>query len=150
MTDSGGAGRFRGGPASETVFGPAGNGMTAYYFADGAAQPPAGVAGGHPGMGASAAILRADGSRDPIPPLGGSDLAPGEFILGVECGGGGYGNPLERDPASVLSDVLEGWVSREAAESVYGVVLQGESDEALAVDVAATAARRSAPHRSGV
>ena len=141
LSDSGGAGRFRGGPASEVVFGPAGNAMTAYYFADGAMQPPSGVSGGHAGLGASAAILRTDGSREAIHPLGGSELAPGEFILGVECGGGGYGDPLDREPERVLEDVLEGWVSRAAAESIYGVVIRDDDGEP-AIDPAATQAQR--------
>jgi N-methylhydantoinase B/oxoprolinase/acetone carboxylase alpha subunit len=37
--------------------------------------------------------------------------------------GGGYGDPLERDPQSVLEDVIEGLVSEGAAREVYGVVL---------------------------
>ncbi len=41
------------------------------------------------------------------------------------AGGGGYGNPKERDPERVLEDVLEGYVSREAAQSVYGVAISG-------------------------
>jgi N-methylhydantoinase B len=48
-------------------------------------------------------------------------------------GGGGYLDPLERDPEMVLRDVRDRLVSREAAESLYGTVLDGET-----VDVAAT------------
>ena len=61
------------------------------------------------------------------------------------AGGGGYGDPLDRDPEAVLEDVLEGWVSLERAEAVYGVVFSGQaSDESLVVDVAATLSRRQA------
>ncbi|MFQ3667240.1 MAG: hypothetical protein SNJ79_14615, partial [Sphingomonadaceae bacterium] len=59
------------------------------------------------------------------------------------CAGGGYGDPLTREPARVLHDVLEGWESRQKARDVYGVVFTGEiDDETLAVDEAATAALR--------
>ena len=68
------------------------------------------------------------------------ELQPGERIVSVSAGGGGYGDPLTRDPAAVLHDVREGWVSRERALAVYGVVL---SDSGESVDLAATEARRS-------
>lgn len=42
-----------------------------------------------------------------------------------DCGGGGYGDPREREPQRELHDVLEGWVSVEQAESIYGVSLRG-------------------------
>jgi N-methylhydantoinase B len=61
----------------------------------------------------------------------------------VDCGGGGYGDPLERDPARVLRDVVESWETLERAHDVYGVVFAGSrDDDSLAVDEAATAARR--------
>jgi N-methylhydantoinase B len=53
-------------------------------------------------------------------------------------GGGGYGNPWERDPELVRRDVVAGYVTREGAERDYGVVL----DYALDVDSGATARRR--------
>jgi N-methylhydantoinase B len=54
-------------------------------------------------------------------------------------GGGGFGNPLKRDAATVAEDVREGYVSREAAEKLYGVVL----DEKFNVKQAETAALRA-------
>jgi N-methylhydantoinase B len=54
----------------------------------------------------------------------------------AECpGGGGWGNPLERDPKAVMDDVLDGFVSRQKAKSEYGVVLTRKGDE---VDVKST------------
>jgi N-methylhydantoinase B len=53
-------------------------------------------------------------------------------------GGGGFGEPLERDPALVAQDVAEGYVTREAATATYGVVWTGG-----AIDPPATAARRA-------
>ena len=69
------------------------------------------------------------------------ELQPGERIVSVSAGGGGYGDPLTRDPAAVLHDVLEGWVSRERALEVYGVVLTNSGEE---VDATATEAKRKA------
>ena len=57
-------------------------------------------------------------------------------------GGGGFGNPLAREPERVLDDVREGVVSREAAEQEYGVVLT-RADGAWTIDEAKTAARRT-------
>ena len=59
-------------------------------------------------------------------------------------GGGGWGNPLERDPALVVRDVVWRKVSPEAALADYGVVLTGSlDDDSLAYDDAATAAERA-------
>lgn len=55
------------------------------------------------------------------------------------AGGGGYGDPLERDPRLVLSDVIEGFVTRERAKIDYGVVIEGSG-----IDACATAAVRAA------
>lgn len=61
-------------------------------------------------------------------------------VLYLRCAnGGGYGDPLEREPASVGRDVFEGLVSRQAAESIYGVVI-GEDDR---IDVAGTQKKRA-------
>ena len=100
---------------------------------------------GAPGIAASAAKIEADGSRTTLEAMGGLQLVPGEWIAGVESGGGGYGDPLQRDPTAVLHDVREGWVSPDAARDVYGVVLTGGRATAdLAVDATATQRRRDA------
>src|SRR5205823_5682649 len=59
-------------------------------------------------------------------------------------GGGGYGDPYERDAALVLADVEDEYISAERARDAYGVVLV-ERDGALAVDKAATRERRARP-----
>ena len=143
LPDSGGAGRLRGGPASEVVYGPSATPMRAFYLADFALNPPQGVLGGEPGMAASASVISADGSERATEPVGDSLLEPGQWIRGVEAGGGGYGDPLDRDPDAVVYDVLEGWVSPEAAEGVYGVVLRPQAGPVgLGVDEEATRLRR--------
>ena len=143
LPDTGGPGRTRGGPASEMVFGPTKAPMQAFYFADFAINPPEGVLGGGPGALAAASKIEADGSETELAPIGDVELVPGEWVRGLESGGGGYGNPLERDPEAVRSDVMEGWVSREAAERDYGVIFDGEvDDESLAVNAEQTRKRR--------
>jgi N-methylhydantoinase B/oxoprolinase/acetone carboxylase alpha subunit len=70
--------------------------------------------------------------------LGNVGFKPGESFVFESCGGGGWGDPLTRDPERVAGDVRNELVSREQAEETYGVVLT----DALAVDAEATAARR--------
>ena len=53
------------------------------------------------------------------------EFAYGDVISFQQSGAGGYGDPLERDPARVLDDVLDDYVSIEAARDEYGVVIIG-------------------------
>jgi N-methylhydantoinase B len=56
-------------------------------------------------------------------------LEPGDVVRITSCGGGGWGDPYRRDPARVLADVRNGFVSAEAAAADYGVVIRdGEVD----------------------
>jgi N-methylhydantoinase B len=148
LADSGGAGRLRGGPASEVIYGPRATPMRVFYMADYARHPANGVRGGLPGTAASAHEVAADGSEKQVEAIGDSLLAPGEWIRGVEAGGGGYGDPLAREPEAVLSDVLERWVTPRAAREVYGVVLaeQGGQDGGVSsytIEPSATEALRA-------
>ena len=145
VRDSGGAGRCRGAPAGRIVYGPRRDPMTVVYQVDGCENAPKGVCGGL--AGASARIARIDltGAETTLPSVGSVELRPGEWVAGLDNGGGGYGRPVERDPEGVLEDVLEGWVSREQAEATYGVVFAGSpAGTRLTVDREATAARRRA------
>lgn len=143
LPDSGGAGRRRGGPAGEVVYGPRSTPLRVFYLADFARNPAGGVRGGLPGLPASASVIGPDGDERQVEPVGDSLLQAGEWIRGVEAGGGGYGDPLERDPELVLGDVLEGWVTARAARDVYGVALREQADGVgLAVDCEATLLRR--------
>lgn len=65
-------------------------------------------------------------------------VAARDVAFARSAGGAGYGSPLTRDPAAVAQDVLDGYVSPEAARDVYGVVLDGG-----AVDAVATAKLRA-------
>ena len=63
---------------------------------------------------------------------------PGETVISVASGGGGYGSPLERDPLRVKRDMDEGWITPPRAAGVYGVAFDG----AGRVDQEATLALR--------
>jgi N-methylhydantoinase B len=51
-------------------------------------------------------------------------LEPGDSVTKVSAGGGGLGDPAERDPEAVRQDVVEGFVTPEAAERDYGVSVE--------------------------
>jgi N-methylhydantoinase B len=102
--------------------------------------PPWGLWGGTAGTTADF-LLRKPGENDfrsmdaihyPVP-------VDSEVIVRTG-GGGGWGNPLERDVAAVRSDVIEEFVSRRFAEETYGVVLRDD----LTLDEAQTEQRRNA------
>ncbi len=144
LADSAGPGRYRGGPAGEIVYGPLHDSMTVAYFAEMHEDAPRGARGGGAGQISCVSKINRDGSESPLPPIGLVELQPGEWICGREAGGGGYGDPLERDPERVRHDVREGWVSAARARETYGVVLGGESaDGSMLTDVTATAALRA-------
>ncbi len=71
-------------------------------------------------------------------------FSPGDRIRFRLGGGGGFGDPLDRDPNAVADDVREGLVSVGAAAADYGVVIDPDS---FAVDLAATGAARLAARR---
>lgn len=69
-------------------------------------------------------------------------IKPGEIAANLNPGGGGFGNPFERDPLKVVEDVRNGLVSIEGARLDYGVVIADA--DTLTIDEAATAAARAA------
>ena len=69
----------------------------------------------------SRVILNPDGpNREQLEPIVTRHLRSGDVLRFEQSGGGGYGLPQERDEARVRTDVLNGYVSREAAQLVYG------------------------------
>jgi N-methylhydantoinase B len=65
----------------------------------------------------------ADGTLEPLPSCAEVVIGRHETIVSISGGGGGYGEPRERDPVRVLHDVREGWISSERAKSIYGLSL---------------------------
>jgi N-methylhydantoinase B len=144
IAGGGGAGRFRGSPGAEVIYGPRKDPMTIVISCDGQVNPPQGVRGGHAGPAASTFKINAAGVEEKLPGVVECQLQPGEWVRGVDCGGGGYGPPLERDPQRVLHDVRERWETLERANDIYGVIFSGaEIDDSLAVDIDRTVARRA-------
>ena len=144
VPDTEGAGRNCGAPAAMVEFGPVGCSLEVNYTADGTHNPPKGVRGGLEGAGASQKVRRTDGSTEALPNVARLVLNDGETLIAHSCGGGGYGPPWERDPEHVRRNVEDGWISRQRAATVYGVVL----DDSGAVDGQETNAARERLARS--
>lgn len=105
---------------------------------------PWGLAGGGDAAPNRVAVIRKDGRREASEVNGKIDLTEleaGEGYIVETGGGGGFGSPFEREPARVLLDVRAGYVTSEAAERDYGVVLRQGAGE-LEIDETATSARR--------
>ena len=141
---SGGAGRRRGSPSAEVIYGPRHDPITLVIASDSQVYPAQGVRGGGDGQAASHYRIRATGDAEKMPALTQFDLAFGEKARFLNAGGSGYGDPLMREPQRVLDDVLRKWETIERARATYGVVLTGSADdETLAVNGAATRALRA-------
>ena len=134
--DSGGPGRYRGGLGQvmemEIITGVPANHSCMY---DRTGNPAMGLNGGKPG--AAGAVRLSDGGRPH--PKSHYVLQPDQRVILKLPGGGGFGSPLERDPQSVLADVMQGYVSAGAAEREYGVVIDSLM---MKVDETATAELR--------
>jgi N-methylhydantoinase B len=120
-TDSGGAGEFRGGLGQSTEFGSLAEGSwEVSAMIDRIIYPGAGLEGGKPGARGEFKIDNESRAQ----PKTLVSLDPHARVQLNLPGGGGYGNPLERAPEAVLTDVVSGYVSLAAAESEYGVVIR--------------------------
>jgi len=102
------------------------------------ASSPWGLEGGAPGARGHAFILRKDGTREDLPSKKMIVLHPGDQLWEYIAGGAGYGDPIDRAPAAVLADVLDGKISTTAE---YGVVL---TPDGAAVDEVKTKECREA------
>ena len=160
MTDSGGAGKFRGGLSAESCFIPHNTEKIIHdTLSSGNATPTAtGIMGGYPGATngyrfkrSSDVLERMADSHlvEDVDDLSGEDVTLGlrqiEFlqtasdVYAVLCSAaGGFGDPLDREPESVRADVEQYSVTAEAAKQIYGVVLAEG-----AIDMAATEALRN-------
>lgn len=143
MTDSGGAGEFRGGSGTRIEIEPLDHAMTVVGFGEGRQLPTSGAADANnvllePKLG-RLIHRKNDGEEQSFIYNAQLIAQPGERVININPGGGGYGDPLRRPVASVADDVRNGLVSREGARLEYGVVIDGNGQ----VDDAATRACRA-------
>jgi N-methylhydantoinase B len=136
LPDSGGAGTWRGGLSIVRDLRLEHEDASLQIRSDRRDHRPYGLAGGQPG-GACWNILNPDGERQVMPSKVTTRFRRGDVHRHVTAGGGGYGDPLLRDPARVLADVIAGKVTAEGARRDYGVVVRDGR-----VDGDATAALR--------
>lgn len=159
IADTGGPGRQRGGATTGLAITPHDTeGLHGMIVGHGVEVPNSlGLFGGLEGACNRNAKLHADG-ESPVGRIFGVEDLPnwpgitedfgakpgffsidhGDVIAYSFQGGGGFGDPLDRDPQQVASDVIDGYVSRKAAHDIYGVVLAGAE-----VDVTATESQRT-------
>jgi len=138
--DSGGPGRNRGGLGAIYEIELLEQEADVFLFGERGRFSPPGVVGGRPAS--RNMFLYPEGGRLREPPmtskLVGLRISRGERLKLMTPGGGGYGPPEDRDPERVAEDVRLGYVSVEAAEAQYKVVVRADG----ALDHAATAALR--------
>ena len=127
VPDSGGAGKHRGGLASVREFRFLAERSEFTIRTDRRDYPPYGIAGGHPGVPSANTLIDRDGEHEvPTMPMKSFIARRGDIFRMVSAGGGGYGDPRERDPAAVRADVREGKLTRAAARDLYGVDITGD------------------------
>jgi N-methylhydantoinase B len=120
IPDTEGAGRTRGAPSKFVEYGPIGGPMQVAFVADGSVNAAQGVRGGLAGGAAKQYKRRPDGALETLAPCGVVTVEPGEQIVAITCGGGGYGSPRERDRERLAEDVREGWITLSRAVDLYG------------------------------
>jgi N-methylhydantoinase B len=129
--DTGGPGRFRGGHGITKVYTFEEDGAITFQD-DRAHTYPWGVDGGTHAVTSEKRLVRTDGTEERLPSkVENVPVSAGDKLVFSTAGGGGLGDPLERDPGTVATEVARGLVTEAAARESYGVVLtDGEVDEA--------------------
>ncbi|RQG94190.1 hydantoinase B/oxoprolinase family protein [Natrarchaeobius chitinivorans] len=144
--DTEGPGQWRGSPGIVIEYGPREDPMTITYLSGGTEFRPQGIRGGKPGALETTEKRTEAGDLVELSPIGTETIAPGETIVGRKSGGGGYGDPYDRNRHSVLKDVRRDIVSVTRAREEYGVVLV-ETEDGYAIDSDATNDRRGRTNR---
>lgn len=146
ITDSGGPGEFRGGLGVQrgcTLTDV--RGAVVSYAVDRARSLPWGIEGGQPSLPVGVVLNPGDDGGTPLGSVfTGRPIGAGDHVTRPSGGGGGLGDPLDRDPARVLDDVIDDYVSLERAAKDYGVVVVPVDPEVCEyrVDDAATTGLR--------
>ncbi len=140
VPDSGGPGEWRGGLALERHIRMLADEATVQIRSDRREVAPYGLEGGRDGTTSAVSIRRRNGADEQYPSKFMTTMGRDDVIHLRLAGGGGYGDPLKRDPDRVLDDLREGKVSVSGAARDYGVVVDPASH---ALDRAATEALRA-------
>jgi N-methylhydantoinase B len=139
--DTGGPGRWRGGCGLIREVEVLAKEAMISMRIDSVENPPWGVAGGHAAGTGRCVINPGRPDERVLRPLSDGNMVKRGDIVRIETGGGGgWGHPFDREADAVLRDVSGGFVSRESAETNYGVVL---TPDGRSVDTAATEKRRA-------
>ncbi|MEA2179206.1 MAG: N-methylhydantoinase [Solirubrobacteraceae bacterium] len=148
--DSAGAGQWRGCPGISHAYEVIAGDPVLGTFGDRKVNRPWGVRGGEPGWAQNCFVNPGtDGERELGLATSGVQLHTGDVVEIRSGGGGGYGDPFERDPALVVRDVTLGFVSPDAARTTYGVAVNLVDDlgGVWAVDVDTTHTLRAVAAR---
>lgn len=127
-TDTGGPGRFRGGCGLHRTF-ELESAAHLYLWFERSVTPAWGLFGGAGAVGPDVVVNPDRADEQHLLKVNALPLAPGAIVELRTGGGGGFGNPLERDPERVRDDVRNRYVSLEGAARDYGVVLDPETLE---------------------
>ena len=139
LPDTSGAGKYRGALGIVRQYRVLADRATVQVRSDRQHHRPFGLFGGQGGSFGRCVLNPGDGAET-LPSKFVRTFHRDDVIRGEMPGGGGYGDPLERDPERVAEDVSEGKITVEYASQAYGVIIDGDS---LRLDVAATTARRA-------
>lgn len=130
-TDSGGPGEWRGGTGIERTWTLLSDNASVSILAERNRIPPWGLDGGKPGGLGEYLLQSPDGREKRLKSKTSFQMKKGEQLVIRTPGGGGHGDPFDRNPQLVLKDVLDGLVSVEAAEREYGVKIDRRKKEIL-------------------
>jgi len=120
-SDTGGAGEFRGGLGLRRDIEVLTDGVAFSLLADRRRHPPYGLAGGAPGAVGEDHLTRDGDDTVGIPGKSTHDLEAGNVVSARTPGGGGFGDPADRDPEAVARDLRLGKVSAATVRQVYGL-----------------------------
>jgi len=129
--DSGGAGEWRGGCGIERSWTLTGSKAILSILAERVKFSPWGLRGGGPGARGEYILTHINGELLGLPSKCTVPLERGDTLIIRTPGGGGYGDPLKRNPELVLKDVLNGLISPSVAEEIYGVIIDLDKGEEL-------------------
>jgi N-methylhydantoinase B len=108
---------------------------TFFSFIEKGKTPHWGVDGGKAGLRNYAVVHSRQKGEFEVLKTTGIGMDAGDSVTGIAGGGGGYGDPLERDVEAVQDDIIKGYISIRSAEKDYGVVIDPNS---FKVDIEAT------------